>query len=45
MYVWGAAQRGAPVQVNVIGTMMFLIALFIVVMGQVLQSRRARAAA
>ena len=45
MYVWGAAQRGAPVQVNVIGTMMFLIALFVVIMGQVLQNRRARAAA
>ena len=35
MYVWGAAQRGAPVQVNVIGTLMFLIALFVVVIGQV----------
>jgi spermidine/putrescine transport system permease protein len=45
MYVWGAAQRGAPVQVNVIGTMMFLIALFVVVVGQVFQNRRARAAA
>jgi len=45
MYVWGAAQRGAPVQVNVIGTMMFLIALVVVVIGQVLQNRRARAAA
>jgi len=43
MYVWGAAQRGAPVQVNVIGTLMFLIALFVVVTGQVLQNRRARA--
>ena len=45
MYVWGAAQRGAPVQVNVIGTMMFLIALVVVVIGQVLTSRRARARA
>jgi len=45
MYVWGAAQRGAPVQVNVIGTLMFLIALFVVVMGQVFQNRRARARA
>ena len=24
MYVWGAAQRGTPVQINVIGTVMFL---------------------
>jgi spermidine/putrescine transport system permease protein len=27
MYVWGAAQRGVPPQVNVIGTAMFLLAL------------------
>jgi spermidine/putrescine transport system permease protein len=27
MYVWGAAQRGVPPQVNVIGTAMFLVAL------------------
>lgn len=39
MYVWGAAQRGAPVQVNVIGTLMFLLALGAVVTGQVLASR------
>jgi spermidine/putrescine transport system permease protein len=30
MYVWGAAQRGIPMQVNVIGTVMFLIALTLV---------------
>ena len=42
MYVWGAAQRGAPVQVNVIGTMMFLIALVVVVIGQVFAVRRER---
>ncbi|GAA4401387.1 ABC transporter permease [Fodinibacter luteus] len=45
MYVWGAAQRGTPVQVNVIGTLMFLAALVVVVIGQVLSSRRQRAAA
>lgn len=45
MYVWGAAQRGAPVQVNVIGTLMFAIALVVVVIGQVLGNRRARAKA
>jgi spermidine/putrescine transport system permease protein len=27
MFVWGAAQRGVPPQVNVIGTAMFLVAL------------------
>lgn len=45
MYVWGAAQRGAPVQVNVIGTLMFLIALVVVVLGQVLANRRESAKA
>jgi len=44
MYVWGAAQRGAPVQVNVIGTLMFLAALVCVVAGQVLSTRRQKAA-
>ena len=44
MYVWGAAQRGTPVQINVIGTIMFLGALAIVVIGQVLNSRRSRQA-
>ena len=45
MYVWGAAQRGTPVQVNVIGTMMFLAALVIVIVAQALTARRQRAAA
>jgi spermidine/putrescine transport system permease protein len=44
MYVWGAAQRGAPVQVNVIGTIMFLLALLAVITGQVLARRREKAA-
>ena len=30
MYVWGAAQRGIPPQVNVVGTAMFLLALVLV---------------
>ncbi|MBM0278582.1 ABC transporter permease [Micromonospora sp. STR1s_6] len=30
MYVWGAAQRGIPPQVNVIGTAMFVVALLLV---------------
>ncbi|MFM6851501.1 MAG: ABC transporter permease [Terrabacter sp.] len=42
MYVWGAAQRGTPVQINVIGTVMFLIALVVVLGGQVVSARRAR---
>ena len=31
MYVWGVAQRGVPMQVNVVGTLMFVIAIAIVV--------------
>ncbi|GAA2036269.1 ABC transporter permease [Terrabacter terrae] len=42
MYVWGAAQRGTPVQINVIGTVMFLGALVVVIAGQVLAGRRSR---
>lgn len=45
MYVWGAAQRGAPVQVNVIGTLMFVLALVVVVIGQMLSNRRQRSQA
>jgi spermidine/putrescine transport system permease protein len=44
MYVWGASQRGAPVQVNVIGTIMFLLALAFVFLGQLLSRRREKAA-
>ena len=44
MYVWGASQRGAPVQVNVIGTIMFLLALAFVFLGQFLSRRREKAA-
>ncbi|HHU10394.1 MAG TPA: ABC transporter permease [Intrasporangiaceae bacterium] len=40
MYVWGAAQRGTPVEIFVVGTVMFLVALLIVVIGQILSSRR-----
>jgi spermidine/putrescine transport system permease protein len=42
MYVWGAAQRGVPMQINVIGTVMFLLALTLVVVGEVTSRRRAR---
>lgn len=40
MYVYGAAQRGTPVQINVIGTAMFLIAILVVAVGQLIASRR-----
>lgn len=42
MFVWGAAQRGTPPQINVIGSAMFLIAVAIVVVGQVRATRRAK---
>ncbi|MDK1475134.1 ABC transporter permease [Streptomyces sp. 549] len=42
MFVWGAAQRGVPVQVNVIGSAMFLIAVTIVLAGQLAGNRRQR---
>jgi spermidine/putrescine transport system permease protein len=40
MYVWGAAQRGIPPQVNVIGAVMFLVALGLVLSGTLFQRRR-----
>ena len=42
MYVWGAAARGTPVQINVIGTVMFVLALAAVTLGQLSTRRRAR---
>jgi len=41
MFVWGAAQRGVPMQVNVIGTAMFLVAVTIV-LGSEFGRRRGR---
>jgi spermidine/putrescine transport system permease protein len=41
MFVWGSAQRGIPPEVNVIGTVMFVVALLMVLGGGVLQHRRA----
>ena len=41
MYVWGAAQRGIPPQINVVGTAMFLLALLLVVLGELGSRRRA----
>ena len=45
MYVWGAAQRGVPMQVNVVGTMMLVVSLVIVLGGELNARRRARALA
>ena len=43
MYVWGVAQRGIPMQVNVVGTVMFLVSVLIVVGGELNRRRRTRA--
>jgi spermidine/putrescine transport system permease protein len=43
MFVWGAAQRGIPMQINVVGTMMFLIAMAIVLVGELNNRRRTAA--
>ncbi|MEV4925234.1 ABC transporter permease [Streptomyces roseoverticillatus] len=42
MFVWGSAQRGTPVQINVIGTAMFAIAVLCVLAGQLIGGRRKR---
>ncbi|MFH8984543.1 ABC transporter permease [Streptomyces varsoviensis] len=42
MYVWGSAQRGTPVQINVIGTAMFLVAVGCVLAARVAGGRRTR---
>jgi len=40
MFVWGAASKGTPVQINVIGTVMFLISFLFVGLGQFIAWRR-----
>jgi spermidine/putrescine transport system permease protein len=42
MFVWGSAQRGTPVQINVIGTSMFIVAVLFVLAGMVIGNRRKR---
>jgi spermidine/putrescine transport system permease protein len=40
LFVWGAAQRGVPPQVNVIGTVIFVVALGLMVVNVFYQRRR-----
>jgi spermidine/putrescine transport system permease protein len=40
MYVWGISLRGVPPQVNVIGSLMFLVALTLVLVGQLFRRSR-----
>ena len=42
MFVWGSAQRGTPVQINVIGTTMFLVAVLLVLSSMLIGNRRNR---
>ena len=43
MYIWGAVRIGIPPQVNVIGTLIFLVAVGFVVASIILQRRGATA--
>ncbi|GAA3892470.1 ABC transporter permease [Streptomyces sp. NPDC003631] len=42
MFVWGSAQRGTPVQINVIGTTMFVLAVLFVLLSMAVGNRRNR---
>jgi spermidine/putrescine transport system permease protein len=45
MFVWGSAQRQIPMQINVVGTAMFLISVLIVPAASLRGRRGARAVA
>ncbi|MEU1052567.1 ABC transporter permease [Streptomyces sp. NPDC005876] len=45
MFVWGSAQRGTPVQINVIGTAMFAVAVLFVLLSMAIGSRRTKSGA
>jgi spermidine/putrescine transport system permease protein len=42
MFVWGAAQRGVPMQVNAVGTVMFVLSVLIVVGAEIFHRQRLR---
>ncbi|MFI8307914.1 ABC transporter permease [Streptomyces sp. NPDC085927] len=42
MFVWGSAQRGTPVQINVVGTAMFVVAVLLVLVSMAVGNRRKR---
>jgi spermidine/putrescine transport system permease protein len=44
LFVWGAARVGAPPQINVIGTAIFLVAVTLMVANVLIQMRRTRGA-
>jgi spermidine/putrescine transport system permease protein len=43
IFIWGAAQRGIPPQVNALATIVFLVALAVVLIGQVVSYRKRKA--
>lgn len=43
IYIWGAAQRGIPVQVNALATLVFILALTIVLVAQFVAWRKRKA--
>ena len=43
MYVWGVAQRGVPMQVNVVGTLMFVVSIAIVLGVEINRRRQEKA--
>jgi len=45
VFIWGAARRGVPPQVNVVATIMFLVAISVVILVQLIAWRRRKAAA
>jgi spermidine/putrescine transport system permease protein len=44
LYVWGAARVGVPPQVNVIGTLIFLVAAGLMLVNVLVQIRRPKGA-
>ena len=44
LFVWGAARIGAPPQVNVIGSAIFIIAVTAMLLNVVIQTRRTKGA-
>jgi spermidine/putrescine transport system permease protein len=44
MYVWGSSQREIPMQINVVGTIMFLLALGLVLGGDAVRRIRGKPA-
>ncbi|MFM8773700.1 MAG: ABC transporter permease, partial [Actinomycetota bacterium] len=42
IFIWGAAQRGIPVQVNALATLVFVLSLLVVLGAQFVNHRRRR---